>query len=261
MVGDTGSALRAAVQAAPADDAPWLVYADWLQENGRDAEAAAIRVHLPAVRAAVVAGHDLAGVLVAATRHPPGSPAWEAVYGPRSDVPVSVSPPPRPRTPTRESWSDGHRGERGSLSPLALVPLVYLFLLGFRSLVSSTHLDRAAITPPGPVQLPAAWVREPAVPVPPAAVAWDRAEVAGHTFREAGGGKWLAFRADGTATAGAAPSAAGTQASWWVDASGALELTAWPGGQPSRLHKLRADGDRYEVVRDGRPEAYVRQRP
>ncbi|HVK07462.1 MAG TPA: ribosomal protein L7/L12 [Gemmataceae bacterium] len=37
------AALLAAIQAAPADDAPRLVYADWLDEHGRSDRADAIR--------------------------------------------------------------------------------------------------------------------------------------------------------------------------------------------------------------------------
>ena len=71
------AALLAAIRAAPADDAPRLVYADWLDEHGRPERAAFIRVQCelartgdPALRrreAELLAAHHdaLAGPLLA----------------------------------------------------------------------------------------------------------------------------------------------------------------------------------------------------
>jgi uncharacterized protein (TIGR02996 family) len=42
-------ALLAACLAAPADSAPWLVYADWLQDRGNDPGAVFVRAIWPAV--------------------------------------------------------------------------------------------------------------------------------------------------------------------------------------------------------------------
>ena len=39
-----GAALHRSILANPADDTPRLVYADWLEENGRSEEAEFIRV-------------------------------------------------------------------------------------------------------------------------------------------------------------------------------------------------------------------------
>ena len=44
------SALLAAIRAAPADDAPRLVYADWLDEHGRPEQAEFIRVQCDLAR-------------------------------------------------------------------------------------------------------------------------------------------------------------------------------------------------------------------
>src|SRR5450432_1909805 len=44
------SALLAAILASPADDAPRLVYADWLDENGDTSRAAFIRVQVALAR-------------------------------------------------------------------------------------------------------------------------------------------------------------------------------------------------------------------
>src|SRR6476619_554029 len=69
------AALLAAIRAAPADDAPRLIYADWLDEHGRPERAEFIRVQCelarrddPALRrreADLLAAHhdDLAGPL------------------------------------------------------------------------------------------------------------------------------------------------------------------------------------------------------
>src|SRR5215207_7846509 len=63
------AALLAAIRAAPADDAPRLVYADWLDEHGQPERAALLREHCRAYR--LPAGHPdrnqfrLAGLVAA----------------------------------------------------------------------------------------------------------------------------------------------------------------------------------------------------
>jgi uncharacterized protein (TIGR02996 family) len=87
-------ALIAAIAAAPADDLPRLVFADWLEENGDPAQAAFIRKHIEFVRAGRHARRSLATELKAiAVREAAGwvAPICEA-FG---------QPPPRwPPDPT-----------------------------------------------------------------------------------------------------------------------------------------------------------------
>ena len=66
-------ALLAAITAAPADDAPRLVYADWLQERGEETKAEYLRtvvrlMHPPEDAADVARVFDLANYLDAAWR-------------------------------------------------------------------------------------------------------------------------------------------------------------------------------------------------
>jgi uncharacterized protein (TIGR02996 family) len=73
-----GEALMRAILEAPDDDAPRLVFADWLQENGRDGAATYIRfavanregVWLPLGTAALHGPHPLAGHPKKWTRDP-----------------------------------------------------------------------------------------------------------------------------------------------------------------------------------------------
>src|SRR5262245_61270326 len=100
MSTDTGAALAAAIRAAPDDDAPWLVYADWLQEAGRDSEARAIRSHLPALREPVRAGHEVARVIAVAAILQPCGRAWEAMFAtlpaPAAEFPARLPSFPDP---------------------------------------------------------------------------------------------------------------------------------------------------------------------
>jgi uncharacterized protein (TIGR02996 family) len=52
----TGDALLAAVLAAPDDDSPRLIYADWLDENGQPEQAEFIRVQCELARLGHYAG-------------------------------------------------------------------------------------------------------------------------------------------------------------------------------------------------------------
>lgn len=51
------------------DDARWLIYADWLIENERDAEATAIQHFLPQIRTAVAEGYPFQTVLETAAKN------------------------------------------------------------------------------------------------------------------------------------------------------------------------------------------------
>ena len=84
-------ALLAAVAAAPLDDAPRLVYADWLQEQGADEEAEYVRAvvalsHPPEDRALVGRCVELAETLDADWRQAVGARFEVVVEGPASLV-------------------------------------------------------------------------------------------------------------------------------------------------------------------------------
>ena len=55
----TDPALLAAILADPDDEAAWLALAAWLRDEGRDDEAAAVRVFWPALRNSLGGGRTL----------------------------------------------------------------------------------------------------------------------------------------------------------------------------------------------------------
>jgi uncharacterized protein (TIGR02996 family) len=206
---DTGTALAAAIRADPEDDAPWLIYADWLQDNDRDAEAAAIRAHLPAVRRAVVAGHDPTVVLAVAARHPPGHPAWQARFGRPMIVPTPAPAPARVAPVRPDTWAG--RGEPSGDGTALLVRVIFIPVLVIIFATLRGQIGRSSRVPEivpsatyqRPVQtgngsgdqtltpaLPQFLFGAPdpgAAPLPAGAKPWDRAELAGYTFRQMDG--------------------------------------------------------------------------
>jgi uncharacterized protein (TIGR02996 family) len=55
--------LLVAIRAAPDTESPWLALAGWFRDNGRDDEAAAVRVFWPVMRDSLAAGRTLESVL------------------------------------------------------------------------------------------------------------------------------------------------------------------------------------------------------
>jgi uncharacterized protein (TIGR02996 family) len=51
------------------NDANWLILADWLRDKGRDNEATAICMFVPAIRDSVMAGMTVEHALLLVTRH------------------------------------------------------------------------------------------------------------------------------------------------------------------------------------------------
>jgi uncharacterized protein (TIGR02996 family) len=267
MSTDTGAALTAAIRAAPDDDAPWLVYADWLREAGRDAEAQAVRSHLPALRPPVRAGHDVAEVVATAARHPPGDPLWELAFGRPPAPPVGFPAQlpswrdPSPRTVERGA----DRRAPGTDLRYLLVPVLIVLVSVLRAMAprSEPLPDALRLVPPKASGV--------TFPPPKSATRWDRDQVAGHTF--CGVGKVdeavvYVFGTDGdvTVTARLADgSPLRMTLAWKVDDGGAIQITAGPAagvserwGRGDRLVLLRVEGNRYDVERNGRPEVYIR---
>ena len=60
---DAEPTLVNAITADPGDRAPWLAYADWLEENGRGEEAGCIARHRLPLRFLVRQGHRPSAVL------------------------------------------------------------------------------------------------------------------------------------------------------------------------------------------------------
>ena len=285
MSTDTGAALAAAIRAAPDDDAPWLVYADWLQEDGRDAEAHVVRSHLPALREPVRSGHEVVKVVATAAVVPPGSPAWEVLFGrpPASaDDFVGALPTWPEPAPLRVERPAEQRVQPPG-PQLLFVPILFGFVILARLVMNPPVRlidppatfqvsDGVRYTPP---QAPSKWDALPRLPTvaAPGRARWDRADVAGYTFRRVDGRdeeRTFAFRPDGSAEVVVARRGHGAvrlTLTWAVDADGAIDITAPPSGrtppaQPrlTRLFLVRELGNLYEVERDGRGELYVRER-
>lgn len=283
---DTGTALAAAIRADPEDDAPWLVYADWLQENDRDAEAAAIRAHLPAIQAAVVAGHDPTLVLNVASRYSPGHPAWQAWFGRPIVVPAPAPAPARVTPVRRDTWAG--RGEptgdgTALLARVIFIPCLVILLATLRGQIGrSSRVPEIApsATYQRPVQtgngsgdpilvpaLPPFPVKAPdpgAAPLPAGAKPWDRAELAGYTFRQMDGRpgeRSYAFRGEGFVVLSGRFELADVllPQNWAVDRVGGLNITNPSGRRIARLVKFSTFRDEYELERDGQRERYARK--
>jgi hypothetical protein len=110
---------------------------------------------------------------------------------------------------------------------------------------------------PGPVPRPAGLIEGP--------VPWDPAELTGYALRRVGEGPALEFRFTGpgaaeTTVGGSAAFVGPVPGRWWVDDLGALNLTGPNGNRALVLSRVRAAGDRFEVIRDGLRETYVREK-
>src|SRR5262245_12807917 len=282
MSTDTGAALAAAIRAAPDDDAPWLVYADWLQEAGRDAEAQVIRADLPALRWPVRSGHEVTEVVAAAAVFPPGSHAFETIFGrpPAETVEFPAQLPTWPEPVSLRVERPAERHARPNSLPVLFVGVVLMTVVraGLNRPDPQPVLSKfptEAIRPaesPGPT-LPPAWAKSLTVPTRPAALhgpaRWERSDVAGYTFRRVDGedeDRTFIFRGDGTAevfvTRRGHPAVRLTPV-WSIDTEGGIDIGAPPSGQtPASMRRLtqliliRELGSLYEVQRDGRMELY-----
>jgi uncharacterized protein (TIGR02996 family) len=272
------AALQRAVQAAPADDAPWLVYTDWLEEHGRGAEAAALRQFLPDVQAAIRAGHDVSAVMTLIARHGPGTSGWG----------LPAPPPARPSHPRPEAAAEGTAGRQRdpSAHPMLIAFLASLVLGLFRVGFEGTP-PRQLPAPrggDGPVTVEAlaeaqrlAKAREERAARPvrwpgdgrpagvlPSAEPWDSAELVGYTLRLEDDGSVLTFTfaANGIAKIRQGLKGGfviGADGRWWIDRLGDLNVVASDGRWLFLLTKAKVDGNRYEVTRGGRSEVFVRE--
>jgi uncharacterized protein (TIGR02996 family) len=82
-------ALISAIEAAPDDDAPRLVYADWLQERGGEAKADYLRAVVTLLRAA----DDPLALARCLARAPEIDPAWRQRVGGQFEVVLEGSGP------------------------------------------------------------------------------------------------------------------------------------------------------------------------
>src|SRR5689334_13038022 len=119
-------ALWQAIVAAPADDAPWLVYADWLQDCGRDREAATVRRFLPDIRAELAAGMGVPAVQELVARQDPGGSGWGLESPPAG--PALAVQRRAPLTVTSAA-PDGRGRDRGVGGWLAVVLVVKVLVL------------------------------------------------------------------------------------------------------------------------------------
>ena len=262
MLGDTGTALAAAILANPDDDAPWLVYADWLQEAGRDAEAMAIRSHLPALRDAIWNGHDLSFVLTLATSHPPGDPVWNAAFGLPLNLP---DPEPVPIAPPRQPvWTTAPERDGPSWGP-AVFPILYFVFVLIRAIATSPDRQR---TEPSVEQSrqqiqrivdksPAARDFRPAPPDPPTQL-WGRAGTTGSNFQPARPeveSKPTACPPDRTM-----PASSGWNGPvrWTIQPDGWITLTSGDGSKSSRIFQVPVASGTKPAEREGTTDLNIR---
>src|SRR5262245_2837378 len=284
MPGDIESdeaALHRAIEADPADDAPWLVYADWLQDHGRDTEAAALRKLLPGVKAAVRAGHHLPSIMTLIALKEAGIPGWGL------PAPKPALPPAPPLESAARTSVDGSGGWTPRPRPFWSLGIILLgvFRMWFDAARQRDPAEgdgRISKEAFAEIQRLAKGDSQPRIGNRPTSDS-DRDRKSGDT-RDATAGRWnpvdvagqalrlehdsavltFTFAADGSvvyrvARQGAVPLPARRRSR--IDEQGGLNITA-PDGKPGYLlTKERSDGDRYQVTRDGRSEVFVREKP
>lgn len=187
--------------------------------------------------------------------------------------PRQPDPPVRPPVPAylpapvvtpRSSDTDGSGRSRG---PFPVLVIVWLVLIGLRSLVGTfDRLGDHDRPPVNQVKIPRDWARSPGPVGLTGSDRWARDEVAGRTFERIGGartGPTFTFHSDGTVdVAGGDPKPAGAgPARWKIHPSGALVVEG-PGVGPScKLLKVRASGNVYGVSVDNELQFYARSGP
>jgi uncharacterized protein (TIGR02996 family) len=235
------SALWGAIEAAPADDAPWLVYADWLDDHERDREAANIRRFLPEVREAVQAGCERWAIMAMVVRQEPTGPGWGHYIRPE--------PGPSPREVVLHPADNPPPS--GSVGNLVLVWVGFAVFLAVTRVGYESVRQRAQEPPPRAEAL-----------FPPM---FKSDEVAGYTFRLVHDRDVLvlALAADGQATVDIGfkdRRVVRLAGRWVITFDGVLIVFRLEGGPIARLAKVRAEGDRFEVTRFGEKDIFTRER-
>jgi uncharacterized protein (TIGR02996 family) len=254
-----------AIQSAPADDAPWLVYADWLDEHGQESNATFIRQFLPNVRNLIMAGLEPAVVMDMVARQEP------AIV----DSNLAKQPsPPQANEPETDPQLEGHLLESGARAPqiLWIIPAVLIGLVcyvGAQQKVRYSHElppssrveppeDYTKLLPIIQETLRAHRVLYPGVP-------WQLDEVAGHTYLRVGqpGLFILAFASDSKAilvswenVGFGFPWFVGGK--WSIDEQGILRVAATEGMKSHSFRKVSAGGNRYRLFHAGQSEEYLR---
>ena len=233
------AALWRAIEAAPRDDAPWLVYADWLEEHGREAEAAALRRLLPDAQAAVAAGGS-PNVVMALLARVGTVGGWGLPIPPAKPAALPAAPPLGEFE--RQPASDPGRQ--------------FLLWLAFAGLIFLGRLIAGGAFAP----------REPDQPVRTDHLFrphWHADELVRHTFELQSDTEVLVVAMDEGGKARIATGKTGEPPTrfdgrWSIVPYGPLRVTRADGTPVCELEKVNAQVDHYEVNRGGRREVFMR---
>jgi uncharacterized protein (TIGR02996 family) len=231
------AALWRGIAAAPRDDAPWLVYADWLDEHGREAAAATLRRLLPDAQAAVAAGNPPQVVMSQIARLGVAS-GWGLPMPAAKPAALPVAPPLG--SFERQPTSDPGRQVLWWLAFGAVLFLVRLFAGG-------------GFAPREP---------DPPVKIDLFRPHWRADELVRHTFELQSDTEVLVVAMDEggkaritTGKKGEAPTR--FDGRWSIVPYGPLRVTRADGTLVCELEKVGDRFDRYEVKRVGRGEVFT----
>jgi uncharacterized protein (TIGR02996 family) len=233
------AALWRAIEAAPRDDAPWLVYADWLEEHGREAEAVTLRRLLPDAQGAVAAGESPTLVMMQIARLGRAD-GWGLPMPPAKPAALPAAPPLGQFE--RQPASDAGR------QLLLWVAFGGLIFLG-RLIVEGGLAPRE---PDPPVRIDHLFRPH-----------WQADELVRHTFELQSDTEVLVVAMDEGGKARIATGKKGEPPTrfagrWSIRPYGPLVVTRADGTPVCELEKVDARLDRYEVNRAGRREVFTR---
>jgi uncharacterized protein (TIGR02996 family) len=271
MSGDpsTEAAFVQAILANIDDDAPWLIYADWLDENGSDNRARVIREKLQPVRDAVKTGHDLNLVLHYASenRHP--------VDLPKVERETAYTPMPRYDNEDRHVRSESDSGAKG----VFWIIIILLKLAAFGGIASQSRTTSESRVDRDQLQHMTRLVNQSvkdgtageglqrlagiAKPSPRIETTrWQIAELAGFKLTLVSDQtiRWYSFDSAGIGR-GKIGEAAGPVVErlihWSIDELGVLVIQSADPSETVRLLKVGKEGDRFHVVENRQSFVYV----
>jgi uncharacterized protein (TIGR02996 family) len=235
------AALWRAIEAAPLDDAPWLVYADWLDDHGRDREAANLRRLLPDAQTAVYLNGESPNAVMGQLARLDIVDGWGL---PMPAAPARALPPAPPPGP----YEFAPRRSRGSQI------LMWFLFAGIIAVVRiAVHVaqDAAEKAPP------AAQLFDPS---------WHASDVAGHTFYLDSDSEVLVLGMAENRVAqvtmgkkGDAPTQ--VPGRWSIQPNGPLQVRSSDGSLICELQLKGVRFDVYTVIRAGRTEIFTRDWP